>query len=240
MTLLIVFARWPFPCQRMSLLRSLGVKTFTIHQPSSTLTSSPPPPFPPPSHSDTVSVNMRRFASFTAAAVLLLLVALPHASGAVDVVGPWNKIVRDTVVSHKLGTSDSSRILATLHLAQFQAVTDLLTTQQKTTADVQKDPQLHTEVLAAVAGAGKAVLEKVTHAGEKPEGDHIFAGPVRRRGKEGEGREGRGQMEGEMGRERREKVQERVDEAPTLACSSYPASCVSYLVLLLVLLLPML
>lgn len=146
---------------------------------------------------------MRRFASFTAAGAALLLAALPHAACAVDVVGPWNKLVRDTVVSHKLGTSDSSRILATLHLAQFQAVTDLLTTQQKTAADVDKDPQLHTEVLAAVAGAGKAVLEKVTYTGEKPEGDHIFAGPVRRRG--GEGGEGAGggrggEMKGERGR----------------------------------------
>lgn len=146
---------------------------------------------------------MRRFASFTAAAAALLVVALPHASGAVDVVGPWNKLVRDTVVSHKLGTSDSSRILATLHLAQFQAVTDLLTAASKTAADVEKDPQLHAEVLAAVAGAGKAVLEKVTYAGEKPE-EHIFAGPVRRRRREGRG--GRVQRGGgrrrEGGRER--------------------------------------
>lgn len=161
---------------------------------SSTLTSSP---LLSPHRIPTQSIDMRRFASFAAAGAALLLAALPHASGAVDVVGPWNKLVRDTVVSHKLGTSDSSRILATLHLAQFQAVTDLLTAAGKTAADVDRDTQLHAEVLAAVAGAGKAVLEKVTYAGEKPEGDHIFAGPVRRSGRGGEGREGVGQAEGD-------------------------------------------
>lgn len=147
-----------------------------------------PPPFTP-SRSDTV--DMRRFASFTAAVALLLVVSLPLNNAVVDVVGPWNKLVRDVVVAHKLGTSDSSRIMASLHLAQFQAVTDLLSTQHKTAADVDKDPQLHAEVLAAVAGAGKSVLEKISYAGQKPEDGFIFAGPVSE-GEEGEGGGGEG------------------------------------------------
>lgn len=127
---------------------------------------------------------MRRFSgSVAVATTTLLLLALPHVS-AEDVVGPWNKLVRDAVKQHKVGTSDSSRILASLHLAQFQAVNDLLATQQKTATDVDKDPQLRKEVLAAVAGAGKAVLEKATLSNQRqqqqqPGFDNIFAGPVR-------------------------------------------------------------
>jgi hypothetical protein len=172
---------------------------------------------------------MRRFASsFTAG---LLLLALPDTACAVDVVGPWNKLVRDVITAHKLGTSDTSRIMASLHLAQFQAVTDLLTTQEKTAADVGKDPQLHTEVLAAVAGAGKAVLEKISYAGQKPEDGIIFAGPVRRTGKGGghgvEEGVGKGIGRGRDGWERRGMVRERDAGQPLYSTrSSHSASCV--------------
>ena len=49
-----------------------------------------------------------------------------------------------------------------VHVAQYQAVNDVLQRRSKTGKDVESDPGLKAEVTAAVAGAGETVLNLIT------------------------------------------------------------------------------
>ena len=110
---------------------------------------------------------------------LLLLVAMP-AVDADDTIGPWAELVTQAQVTHTLRAKNDpgtplpplanlmvgGRVLSILHLSQYMALNDLL--GQKNISSLEAAtaqlPALQPELQAAVAGAGKHVLETLLPA----------------------------------------------------------------------------
>jgi len=119
-------------------------------------------------------------------AILLLALALfldtPSPATANEHLQPWSELVTQAMVGHALrnGADPSKpltpvanllvggRILSILHLAQWQALNDVLVARNVPSLAAAKDqlPALLPSLQAALAGAGKQVLETLLPAGD--------------------------------------------------------------------------
>lgn len=80
-----------------------------------------------------------------------------------DVVTPWSQALRQHLQATQVTNSESSRQLAMLHLSQYLAVQDVLRARNIPLNDAaaRMNPDIQPELTAAVAGAGKAVLDRL-------------------------------------------------------------------------------
>ncbi|KAM3570540.1 hypothetical protein VYU27_007397 [Nannochloropsis oceanica] len=94
---------------------------------------------------------------------LLLLCMVTPRSEADDVIAPWSQALRNHLLQNQISNSETTRLLAMLHVAQHLAVQDFLQTHGLTADNqqAQHSPDLQPELQAAVAGAGKQVLDQI-------------------------------------------------------------------------------